>query len=87
MASDFYDFSRAIWALPEPGEEYRLDPDGGIQWTCPSRACGVTATLDMDDDPERCSCGAAYDLEQYLYEQAEAREDEDWRRMAERKEG
>ncbi len=63
MASDYYDFSRTIWDEAEQAFEL----------TCP--ACGVTRGCAVDDDPERCSCGAAYDRGQYENEQAEAEED------------
>lgn len=66
MRRDFHDFSRALWQLPE--------------LTC--HRCEVTATYAEDDDPERCSCGAAYDLRQYDAEQAEARADDEWRVLA-----
>ncbi|MEE9386399.1 MAG: hypothetical protein V3V08_23540 [Nannocystaceae bacterium] len=84
---EYADFSRALWTVfPDPpGEEYRLDPDGGVQYTCPSPRCDTIETFAENDEPERCSCGAAYDPEQYQGEQAAAREEHEWLEMAERR--
>ena len=33
--------------------------------------CGLIAEHALDDEPERCSCGSAYDMDQYRAEYAE----------------
>ena len=41
-------------------------------FTCLDPACNITAEFALDDEPERCSCGAAYDEEQCINELTEA---------------
>ena len=33
--------------------------------------CEITSEFALDDDPERCSCGSAYDVAQYKSEYSE----------------